>query len=1163
MIGMKTLLRMIGVLSLTLTLTQPVFAVVLDVTYVGTWSSIGSGNQVGVGGPGLLVGQKYVIRVSYDDFSATTDNVPVLTSRFTDSGNDMRTINLTQAGNSLYIFVPMEGLDSGSPFIYTQIETDHLSFFTPAPTLNFINLSSISLTSNIIGLEFEGNFDSGAAFNVIELFNTSPGPAGTFINMVSQILNCGDVTCATSPGIASNDTNGLAVAVDLEIDAGPDIVYDFANLTQTTSSIVSQSNDLGAARSDNEDFIEALWSQSGTPAGTNLNDIAVFIADSGLTNTIDTASWGVTMTEQMTSQSDADGLNVSYANAGPVAEAGADIVFSAANALTGAATSGATVSDADLAVNAIIANFETLVFGTDADGNPLVGGTITGSTVANNVDQFITIADSGLTKTTSTSTFNLVVTDLAGASQADSAVISYLNATPNVSATATQSATGTDFTLFSDDQDQIVNAIIAGFEMLTVTALLDGNTDVTAFFTELINKGTQSSTTAILEAAFGAGPHTVSFTAVDSAGASAFSSVDFVVNSVSVEICALVTLNADMVSDFSDADAIVGDGCDVFDQSVPVGVAGMVDGTYRLKITNTGLESLTNVRINAPDFGLVDEPIPAACGDLDPGEMCTITFFDPGYLSLKTLDVCQAPGRVNKIASVDGDGAVSGIPVSDDDPASVDCVVEPNVTLRKEVSLNGGPFLDADTAATGPSGQLGADAEYRLIVENDGTETLVDALINDATLVLFDVQVPGGPLAPGDIRVITQGDLGFGPLLSLGRCDSVGTHMNSARVNATGELSGSQVSSEDPAYVNCEDPRTQLLKQVSLDGVNFFDADQPVDPDVPVGIVGLTDAIYRLIVTNTGSETLTNVLIEDATLGISSFIADLAPGETRVIESGDAGFGNLFQPMRCGGTPGNKSNIATADATGANSGTPVSDEDPANVRCIVGPEIQLLKQVSLDGVSFVDADTAATGPTGPLGADATYRLIARNVGDEDLTNVTIDDSTLGITAAVIPDLPIGAEIVIDVGSFGVFQELFFPNRCDSVGAKLNIAQVNATGQVTGVPVQDDNPAYVNCELPDDDNDGVPNGDDFCPGTVIPETVPTVRLGTNRWALIDNDLDFDTTHPKGKGPRRSYSTTDTAGCSCEQIIGALGFGSGHTKFGCSIGAMDDWVGLVNP
>jgi hypothetical protein len=39
------------------------------------------------------------------------------------------------------------------------------------------------------------------------------------------------------------------------------------------------------------------------------------------------------------------------------------------------------------------------------------------------------------------------------------------------------------------------------------------------------------------------------------------------------------------------------------------------------------------------------------------------------------------------------------------------------------------------------------------------------------------------------------------------------------------------------------------------------------------------------------------------------------------------------------------------------------------------PEIALLKQVSLTGGEpFFDADTPATAPTGPLGADATYRL---------------------------------------------------------------------------------------------------------------------------------------------------------------------------------------------
>jgi predicted extracellular nuclease len=111
---------------------------------------------------------------------------------------------------------------------------------------------------------------------------------------------------------------------------------------------------------------------------------------------------------------------------------------------------------------------------------------------------------------------------------------------------------------------------------------------------------------------------------------------------------------------------------------------------------------------------------------------------------------------------------------------------------------------------------------------------------------------------------------------------------------------------------------------------------------------------------------------------------------------------------------------------------------------------------------------------------------------------------------------------------------------------------------------DHDPIVVGLNLLGDlDEDGVLNGDDFCPGTTIPEAAPTVRLGVNRWALMEGDTDFDTTAPNDKGPNRSYSTTDTAGCSCEQIIGAQGLGNGHIKFGCSIEAMDDWVELVTP
>ena len=96
---------------------------------------------------------------------------------------------------------------------------------------------------------------------------------------------------------------------------------------------------------------------------------------------------------------------------------------------------------------------------------------------------------------------------------------------------------------------------------------------------------------------------------------------------------------------------------------------------------------------------------------------------------------------------------------------------------------------------------------------------------------------------------------------------------------------------------------------------------------------------------------------------------------------------------------------------------------------------------------------------------------------------------------------------------------------------------------------------------DEDGDGVEDQNDMCPNTAIPESVPTESLGTNRFALVDDDGVFDTTLPKAKGPKASFDIYDTAGCSCEQIIEAQELGDGHLKFGCSLGEMEEWVELV--
>ena len=92
---------------------------------------------------------------------------------------------------------------------------------------------------------------------------------------------------------------------------------------------------------------------------------------------------------------------------------------------------------------------------------------------------------------------------------------------------------------------------------------------------------------------------------------------------------------------------------------------------------------------------------------------------------------------------------------------------------------------------------------------------------------------------------------------------------------------------------------------------------------------------------------------------------------------------------------------------------------------------------------------------------------------------------------------------------------------------------------------------------DSDSDGVFDAKDQCPGTRIPEGVPTDSLQGKRWALTDGDYVFDT----AVGVKSRFTTTDTAGCSCEQIIQRTGSGGGHDKFGCSNSLMESWISSV--
>jgi hypothetical protein len=115
---------------------------------------------------------------------------------------------------------------------------------------------------------------------------------------------------------------------------------------------------------------------------------------------------------------------------------------------------------------------------------------------------------------------------------------------------------------------------------------------------------------------------------------------------------------------------------------------------------------------------------------------------------------------------------------------------------------------------------------------------------------------------------------------------------------------------------------------------------------------------------------------------------------------------------------------------------------------------------------------------------------------------------------------------------------------------------SATGDFE-LAILDDGVPYEGPPLNDCDN--VPGNIDYCPGTVQPEAAPTSgALKPNMSALTGNAGYgvFETASPNPQGVM--YTTADTMGCSCEQIVDLLGKGKGHLKLGCAFSVMDEWL-----
>lgn len=179
--------------------------------------------------------------------------------------------------------------------------------------------------------------------------------------------------------------------------------------------------------------------------------------------------------------------------------------------------------------------------------------------------------------------------------------------------------------------------------------------------------------------------------------------------------------------------------------------------------------------------------------------------------------------------------------------------------------------------------------------------------------------------------------------------------------------------------------------------------------------------------------------------------------------------------------------------------------------------------------------------------DATLYILIRNInGDYDLGkylffNVQGDgletDITLPATVYDFPD-EIGSLHYIRIPDFNV-GDIIYVDWCWEF-IETNAPQNEAQGKSLGFDVYY---VLVAPELPpdcqkDDDNDGVVNCEDLCPGTT--DWFAGIHLNPNHYDSSNLD------------PR------NTRGCSCYQILSCKpGNTDGEYKYGCTEGTLDVW------
>ncbi len=346
----------------------------------------------------------------------------------------------------------------------------------------------------------------------------------------------------------------------------------------------------------------------------------------------------------------------------------------------------------------------------------------------------------------------------------------------------------------------------------------------------------------------------------------------------------------------------------------------------------------------------------------------------------------------------------------------------PRIDVKKYVSPdNGISWLDAEIPP-GPVIPPTIDPQFKFVVQNAGNVPLSLVSLSDSVYGVISV---GGNLAVNDSFEVV-----------ITKPWSQGDHENEA--TAVGTYGTDTVSSTDFAHylgIVIGQPAVRIVKYVSPDnGATWLDANTPPGPDILSNVAPQ----FKFVVTNIGTDDLTNVVITDDLFGVVGGPISLVVGASTAFYYTD-----LWQQGQ---------HVNTARATGNSVDGPVFDQNSAYYNGVLAaPDITIKKYVSPDnGVTWLDANTSP-GPTIPSSIQPRFKFVVTNTGNTELTDVLVTDSVYSF---------IDALLTLDAGE-SVEWEIIKPWNA---GAHENIATVTANFDGTTLSASD-NAWYFGEEAP--------------------------------------------------------------------------------------------------